>query len=162
MLLRPSLIKEDVTHLLRSLMIKSNGRSNGNEWAVHTKHEFRNVLVVEHKCKNSLPINAASNYKRRKHQKPKVRSITHKKKTLRNHSLLIFSLESFSLIDLSIGGGLVDATPMHYSSTQFILQVFHLQRQSHSQHHPSATTRSSIVDFLHHQSIWQLRYNFFL
>jgi len=131
MLLRPSLIKEDVTHLLRSLMIKSNGRSNGNEWDVHTKHEFRNVLVVGHKCRNSLPINAASNYKRRKHQKPKVRSITHKK-TLRNHSLLIFSLESFSLIDLSIGGGLVDATPTHCSSIQFILQVFHLQRRSHS------------------------------
>ena len=150
MLLRPSLIKEDVTHLLRSLMIKSNGRSNGNEWAVHTKHEFRNVLVVEHKCRNSLPLTQQATIKGESTRNLRYAQL-HTKKTLRNHSLLIFSLESFSLIDLSIGGGLVDATPTHYSSTQFILQVFHLQRQSHSQHHPSATTRNSTVDFLHHQ-----------
>ena len=94
------------------------------------------------------------------HHCPLMRHITIKEKTTevkgtQKYSTksvsTIFSLESFSLTDLSIEGGLADATPTHYSSTQFILQVFHLQRRSHSQHYPSATTRSSTVVFLHHQ-----------
>jgi len=39
-----------------------------------------------------------------------------------------FSLKSFSLTDLSIGGSLADATPVCYSSLLLILQVSHLQR----------------------------------
>jgi len=66
-------------------------------------------------------------------------------------TLYSFSLESFSLTDLSVGGDLANATPACYPSTQFILQVSHLQRQPPSHYHPSATTRSSTVDFLHHQ-----------
>ena len=46
--------------------------------------------------------------------------------TLQNYYLPIFSLESFSLTDLSIGGSLVDATLAFYFSTSFILQVSHL------------------------------------
>ena len=73
------------------------------------------------------------------------------KNTVRNHFQLIFSLESFSLTNLSIRGDLADATLACYSSPQFILQDSHLQRRSHSQHRPSVTMRSSTVDFLHHQ-----------
>ena len=69
----------------------------------------------------------------------------------KNHSPVCFSLKSFSLTSLSIGGGLVDATPAYYSSTQFILQILYLQRRSISQHRPSTTRRSSTVDFLHLQ-----------
>ena len=45
----------------------------------------------------------------------------------------------------------IDATLPCYSSTQFILQVLHLQGRPYSQQHLFAITRSSIVDFLHQQ-----------
>ena len=48
---------------------------------------------------------------------------THKYST-KHHSPACFSLKSFSLIDLSIEGGLANTTPTCYSSTQFILHVF--------------------------------------
>ena len=46
------------------------------------------------------------------------------KNNLRNLSQLNFSLESFSLLDLSFGGGLANATPACYSSPLFIFAGF--------------------------------------
>ena len=120
------------------------------EWVVASKQRFCNALVVKHKCSTSLPIYKAYNYKREDNRNPRWLHTN----TLRNHSQLVFSLESFSLTDLSIEGGSADATPACYSSPQFILQDSHLQRWPLSQHHPSTTTRSSTVDFLHHQYIY--------
>jgi len=114
------------------------------KWVVASRQRFCNALAIEHKCNTSLP-NEAYNYKREDNKNPRYPQLH--TNTLRNHFVLIFSLESFSLTDLSIRGGLVDTTLAFYSSTQFILQVSHLQRWPHSQNRPSATTRNSIVDF---------------
>ena len=48
----------------------------------------------------------------------------HTKILYKNDSLVCFSLKSSSLIDLSIEGGLANATLVCYSSTPLILQVF--------------------------------------
>ena len=82
---------------------------------------FCNVIAAEHKYSDSLPVNEAHNYKIKSNKSKRYTQILYE-----NHSLVYFSLKSFSLIDLSIGGGLVDATPMCYSSPQFILQESHL------------------------------------
>ena len=71
-----------------------------------------------------MPINEAQNYKRKTNKNERYTQILYE-----NHSVVCFSLKSFSLTDLSIGGGLANATPTCYSSTQFILQVFLQQRQ---------------------------------
>ena len=86
------------------------------KWAINFKSRFCNALAVEHKYNDSLPINEAHNYKR----KAKEVKGTHKYST-KHHSPVCFSLKSFSLIDLSIGGGLANATLACYSSTKFIL-----------------------------------------
>ena len=52
------------------------------EWAVSFRQRFCNVLTVEHKYSNSLPINEAHNYKKRRQQKLKV----HTKILYENHS----------------------------------------------------------------------------
>ena len=130
-------------------MTKSNRRTTVTKWAVNFRQRFCNALAVEHKYNNSLPINEAYNYKKKREQKLKVHT-----NTLRKSLSSQFSLKSFSLTNLSIGGGVANATQVCYSSTQFILQVFLQQRWPQSQLRPSATTRSSTVDFLHHQLAW--------
>ena len=115
------------------------------EWAVNFKSRFCNELAIEHKYSNSLPINEAHNYKRKINKSERYTQILYE-----NHSPVYFSLKSFSLIDLSIGGRLANGTPTCYSSSQFILLVFLQQGRLQSQLHPSTTTKSSIVDFLHH------------
>ena len=41
-------------------------------WVVNFKQRFCNALAVKHKYSNSLPINEAHNYKKRRQQKLKV------------------------------------------------------------------------------------------
>ena len=93
--------------------------STVTKWAVNFKQRFCNTLAVKHKYSNSLPINEARNYKRRRQQKLNIHT-----NTLRKSPSSEFSLKSFSLTDLSIGGGLANATPTYYSSTQFIFASF--------------------------------------
>jgi len=57
--------KLDVTHLLHALMMKRNGRSNGNKWAMQFRAPIDNVLAVEHKYRNSLSIKVRNRYKRK-------------------------------------------------------------------------------------------------
>ena len=106
------------------------------------RQRFCNALVIEHKYSNSLPINEAYNYKKKRQQKLKVHT-----NTLRKSLSSQFSLNSFSLTNLSIVGGLANTTATCYSSTQFFLQVFLQQRRPESPPHPSTTTRSSTTDF---------------
>ena len=73
------------------------------EWVVNFKQKFCNALAVKHKYSNSLPINEACNYKKRRQQKLKVHTNT-LRKSLSNQ----FSLKS----------------PACYSSTQFIFVDF--------------------------------------
>ena len=54
------------------------------EWAVNFRKIFCNALAIEHKYSNSLPINKARNYKKRRQQKLKV----HIKILYENHSLV--------------------------------------------------------------------------
>ena len=94
---------------------------------------------------------------------PLIRHSTIKEKALEtqgttNHTQILyeitihsFPLKNLSLTNLTVEGGSADATPACYSSTQFILQVLHLQGRPYSQQHLFAMTRSSIVDFLHQQ-----------
>ena len=113
------------------------------------RQRFCNALVVKHKYSDSLPINQTFNYKRESTRNPRYdQSHTN---TLRNHYPFFSCQESFSLTNLTVEGGLADATSACYSSTQFILQVLHLQGRPYSQQHPFAMTRSLIVDFLHQQ-----------
>ena len=60
-----------------------------------------------------------AHYKREDNKNPRYAQLH--TNTLRNHSELVLSLESFSLTDLSIWGGLADATLACYFSSQFIL-----------------------------------------
>ena len=85
------------------------------EWAVISKQRFCNTLAVEYKCNTSLPINDAYHYKREDNRNPRYTQLH--TNTLRNHYVLLFSLESFSLTDLSIEGGLANATLTCYPST---------------------------------------------
>ena len=63
-----------ITHLLRASMIKCNGRSNSNKWAVCFKALIDNTVVVEHKYKHSLSIKIGNNYEREEQQNQKVHS----------------------------------------------------------------------------------------
>ena len=118
------------------------------KWAMNFRQRFCNALAIQHKYNDSLPINEAHNYKRKSSKSEKYTQILYK-----NHSPVYFSLKSFSLTNLSISGGLANATLACYSSTQFILQVLLQQRWSQSQFRPSATTTSSTTDFLHHHCL---------
>ena len=60
------MIKASVTHLLLTLMMKRNGRSNSNKLVVHFRAPIDNILAVEHKYRHSLSIKARNNYKRKK------------------------------------------------------------------------------------------------
>ena len=86
------------------------------EWAVNFRPRFCNALAIWHKYNDSLPINEAYNYKKKEQHKWKVHTNTWQKSLLS-----LFSLESFCLTYLSIGGGLANATPTCYPSTEFIL-----------------------------------------
>ena len=116
------------------------------EWVVNFKPRFCNALAIGHKYSDSLPINEAYNYKRKSNKSERYTQILYE-----NHFPICFTLKSFPLTNLSIGGGLANTTLACYSSTQFFLQVFLQQRQPQSQLHLSTTTRSSTIDFLHHQ-----------
>ena len=99
-------IKVSVTHLLRALIMKCNGWSNGNKWAVHLRAPIDNILVVEYKYRNSLFIKARNNYK--KNQNPKIHTNTDPKVTP-SHFL---SKQTFSLSNLSIRVFLANTTPV--------------------------------------------------
>ena len=59
------MIKASITHLLHTLMMKCNRRSNGNKWVMHFRAPINNVLAIKHKYKHSLSIKARNNYKRK-------------------------------------------------------------------------------------------------
>ena len=58
-----------ITHLLHTLMTRSNIRNNGNKGAVHIREPNCNALVVAHKYEDSLPIKVVSSYKRKGNQR---------------------------------------------------------------------------------------------
>ena len=100
-------------------MTKCNGWSSGHKVSCDFKQRFCNSLAVEHKYSNSLPINEARDYKKRRQQKLKIHT-----NTLRKSLSSQFSLKSFSFTNLSIGGNLANTTLACYSSSQFIFASF--------------------------------------
>ena len=58
-----------ITHLLHTLMTRSNIQNNGNKGAVHIREPDCNALVVAHKYEDSLPIKVVSSYKRKGNQR---------------------------------------------------------------------------------------------
>ena len=110
-----------VTHLLRALMMKSNGRSNGNKWTVYFRALIYDTLAVTHKCWDSLPIKTGNNYKRKGQHNPKVHANTDPKTTPSHFSLKII----FLLYDLSITVFLVNTTPVYYTSFPNFLAGLH-------------------------------------
>ena len=84
--------------------------------AVNFRQRFRNALAVDHNTMIHCPLNEAHNYKKESNRIERYTQILYE-----NHSPICFSLKSFSLADLSIEGGLANATPTCYFFTQFIL-----------------------------------------
>ena len=77
------------------------------KWVVNFRWRFCNTLAFEHKYCDALPINETHNYKRKSNKSERYTQILYE-----NHSPICFSLKSFFLIDLSIGGGLANTTPV--------------------------------------------------
>ena len=67
--------------MLCALMTRSNGRNNGNKWAMHIRAPIGNALAIEHKYEDLLTIKAKNNYKRKKWQNLKVHIKIHPKNT---------------------------------------------------------------------------------
>ena len=116
-------IQTSVTHLLRALMTRSNGRNNGNKWVVHIRAPIGNTLAVGHKCGNSLTIKARNSYKRKKWHNPKLHTKIHSKITPSQ-----FLSKNFSFSDLIIRVFLTNTTLVYPISFQVLLQVSHWRR----------------------------------
>ena len=81
------------------------------EWVANFRQKFCNVLVIEHKCSDSLPIDWALNYKRESTKNPRYNQL-HTNNLWKSLSSPFLS-NIFLLTNLSNEGGLVDWLTPH-------------------------------------------------
>ena len=137
-----------VTHVLRTLMMKSNRQSNGKKWSVYFRAPIDDTLAVAYKCWDLLPIKTGNNYKRKGQHNSKVHTNTDPNTTPSHFSLKII----FLISDLSIRVFLANTTLVYYTSFLSFLACLH-QRHDQLRDRPYNETRSSTWWFFT-SSVW--------